>query len=161
MGSNRKKGLSRKSFLKKMGAASAAFSGIPILGTSADYRVILERSDVDAVIIATSDHWHERITSDALQAGKAVYLEKPMVQHVEEGKRLIRAEEESGQPLIVGSQRTSSIIYEKAAELLKAGRIGKLNFVEAYWDRLSAIGAWQYSIPTNAGEHNVDWDMYR
>lgn len=129
--------------------------------TSGDYRDILERSDVDAVIIATSDHWHERIASDSLMAGKAVYLEKPMVQHVDEGKRLIRSEKEAEQPLIVGSQRTSSIIYEKARDLLQAGEIGKLNFVEAYWDRLSAIGAWQYSIPPNAGVHNVDWNTYR
>jgi len=129
--------------------------------TSTDYRDVLERPDVDAVIVATSDHWHERITADALFSGKAVYLEKPMVQHLEEGKRLIEAEEEADQPLLVGSQRTSSIIYEKARDLLQAGEIGKLNFVEAYWDRLSAIGAWQYSIPPSAGEHNVDWETYR
>lgn len=236
MGSNRKNDLSRRSFLKKMGAASAAMSGLPILGrskprhveslhqkefpsgiksandkinialigaglmgqgdlatalqhsgiemvaacdlydsrltrcrelygdhvfTSKDYHYIIENSDVDAVIVATSDHWHERIAADALSAGKAVYLEKPMVQHLEEGRRLINSERESGQPLLIGSQRTSSIIYEKARELLQAGEIGKLNFVEAYWDRRSAIGAWQYSIPPNAGEHNVDWEMYR
>lgn len=131
------------------------------INTTTDYREILEQTDVDAVIIATSDHWHERITVDALRAGKAVYLEKPMVQHISEAKGLIEAEEASDLPLLVGSQRTSSIIYEKARDLLEAGEIGKLNFVEGYWDRLSAIGAWQYSIPPNAGEHNVDWETYR
>lgn len=131
------------------------------LFTTMDYREILEREDVDAVIVATPDHWHERIAVDALEAGKAVYLEKPMVQHIEEAERLIDAEQRTGIPLLVGSQRTSSIIYEKAGDLLRAGEIGKLNFVEGYWDRLSAIGAWQYSIPPSAGEHNVDWDMYR
>lgn len=129
--------------------------------TSNDYREILGRSDVDAVIIATSDHWHERIASDALEAGKAVYLEKPMVQQLSEARRLIETEERTGLPLLVGSQRTSAITYEKARDLFQAGEIGKLNFVEAYWDRFSAIGAWQYSIPPNTGEHNVDWRTYR
>ncbi len=129
--------------------------------TTKDYREILVRDDVDAVIVATSDHWHERITTEALQAGKPVYLEKPMVQHLEEGYRLIEAEKKSGVPLIVGSQRTSSILYEKTRDLIEEGEIGELNFVEGYWDRRSAIGAWQYSIPPSASEENIDWDRYR
>lgn len=129
--------------------------------TTRDYREIIERDDVDAVIVATSDHWHEQITADAMKSGKAVYLEKPMVQHVEEGHRLIEAEKQGSVPLIVGSQRTSSILYEKARDLLQEGEIGDLNFVEAYWDRRSAIGAWQYSIPPSASEKNIDWNTYR
>jgi predicted dehydrogenase len=128
--------------------------------TTKDYRDILSREDVDAVINGTTDHWHEQITSDALKAGKAVYLEKPMVQHIEEGHRLIEVEKETGTPLIVGSQRVSSIIYEKTRDLLQAGEIGELNFVEGYWDRQSAIGAWQYSIPPSASPENVDWETY-
>ena len=131
------------------------------LFTSNDYREVLDRSDVDAVIVATSDHWHERIATEALEAGKAVYLEKPMVQEISEARRLIEAEERTGMPLLVGSQRTSAITYEKARELFQAGEIGKLNFVEAYWDRFSATGAWQYSIPPNVGEHNINWQTYR
>ncbi|MEX0647788.1 MAG: Gfo/Idh/MocA family oxidoreductase [Balneolaceae bacterium] len=129
--------------------------------TTKDYREILNRDDVDAVIVATSDHWHERIAVDALNSGKAVYLEKPMVQHVEEGYRLIEAEKQTGLPLIIGSQRTSSILYEKARDLINEGEIGELNFVESYWDRRSATGAWQYSIPPSASQANVDWAAYR
>jgi len=128
--------------------------------TTMDYREIIERDDVDAVINGTTDHWHEQITADALKAGKPVYLEKPMVQHLDEGHRLIEVEKDTGVPLIVGSQRVSSIVYEKTRDLLQAGEIGELNFVEGYWDRQSAIGAWQYSIPPSASTGNVDWDTY-
>jgi predicted dehydrogenase len=126
-----------------------------------DHRELLSRKDVDAVIVATSDHWHERITADALRAGKPVYLEKPMIQNVEEGHRLIDVQRQTGVPLMVGSQRTSSILYEKARDLLAAGEIGDLNFVEGYWDRYSAIGAWQYSIPPSADARQIDWTRYR
>lgn len=126
-----------------------------------NYEEILERDDVDAVIIATSDHWHERIAVAALEAGKAVYLEKPMVKHVNEGANILNAADKSGVPFQVGSQRTSSILFEKVRDLVQEGAIGTLNFVEGYWDRFSAIGAWQYSIPPSASERNIDWQRYR
>lgn len=129
--------------------------------TTRNYEEILERDDVDAVIIATSDHWHERIAVAALEAGKAVYLEKPMVQHVDEGANILRAAERTGVPLQVGSQRTSSILFEKVRDLIQEGAIGTLNFVEGYWDRFSAIGAWQYSIPPSASANDIDWQRYR
>ena len=131
------------------------------LPVTKDYREILRRRDVDAVIIATSDHWHQRIAIDALQAGKAVYLEKPIVQKVDEGRPLVDAWKASGRPLIVGSQRTSNLLYQKARELVSEGAIGKLNFAEAFWDRYSAIGAWQYTIPPSASEREIDWARYR
>jgi predicted dehydrogenase len=95
-----------------------------------------------------------------MRAGKDVYLEKPMVHDLEEGERLRQVEKETGRVLIVGSQRVSSIVYEKAGELFRAGAIGTLNMVEARYNRNSAIGAWQYSIPTDASPETVDWDMF-
>jgi predicted dehydrogenase len=130
------------------------------LFTSRDYREILMRKDVDAVIIATPDHWHARIGIDAMDAGKDVYCEKPLVQRVEEGKEFVDAARKTGRIVEVGSQRVSSVVYQKAQDLLKAGAVGELNMIEAWWDRNSAIGAWQYSIPPDASPETIDWDRF-
>ena len=128
--------------------------------TTRDYREVLARKDVDAVIIATPDHWHRKIAVDAMNAGKDVYVEKPMVQLVDDGKEVIDTEKRTGRILQVGSQRVSSIIYQKAKELLERGAIGEINLVEAWVDRNSAIGAWQYSIPPDASPTTIDWDRF-
>ncbi len=128
--------------------------------TTRDHREVLARKDVDAVIIATPDHWHSRITIEALEAGKDVYCEKPMVQKIEEGKGVIAAQQKTGRMLQIGSQYVSSMVYHKAKELLKAGTIGEVNLVEAWLDRNSAVGAWQYSIPPDASPATIDWDRF-
>lgn len=121
---------------------------------------ILERSDVDAVINATTDHWHEKISINAMEKGKHVYCEKPMVQKSPEGHNIINMEKKSGLVFQVGSHYVSSIIHAKAKELIQAGEIGEINFAEAQIDRHSALGAWQYSIPPDASPETVDWDTY-
>ena len=118
--------------------------------TARDYREVLNRSDVDAVIVATPDHWHGRIATDAMKAGKDVYCQKPMVKKVEDGHMVIDAKESTGRILQVGSQRVSSILYAKAKELIHSGAIGEVHMIEAFWNRNSARGAWQYSIPPDA-----------
>jgi predicted dehydrogenase len=130
------------------------------LFTSRDYGEILARPDVDAVIVATSDHWHLKVAIDAMKAGKDVYLEKPMVQRLDEGQELIDATRTTNRILQVGSQRVSSIVYQKAKELYNSGAIGELSLVEAWWNRNSALGAWQYTVPPDASPQTVDWDRF-
>ncbi|MDO6439300.1 Gfo/Idh/MocA family oxidoreductase [Cyclobacterium sp. 1_MG-2023] len=128
--------------------------------TTKDYREILERADVDAVINATTDHWHQKISLDAMDKGKHVYCEKPMVQRSADGHEIIAKQKSTGLVFQVGSQYVSSIIHAKAKELLAAGEIGEINFAEAQIDRHSARGAWQYTVPLDASTDTVDWDTY-
>jgi len=128
--------------------------------TTRDYRELLTRKDIDAVIIATSDNWHARISIEAMNSGKAVYCEKPVVQKISDGLPVIAAQKKTGKPMQVGSQRVSSIVYRQAKELYKSGAIGQLNCVEASFDRQDALGAWEYTMPTDGSPQTVDWSRY-
>lgn len=128
--------------------------------TTRDYREVLARPDIDAVIIATPDHWHSRISIDAMNAGKDVYCEKPVVQQLDEGHAVIAAQQETKRIFQVGSQFVSSVVYKKAKELLSSGVIGELNFVDSTLLRRGPRSAWQYSIPPDASPQNIDWDRF-
>jgi predicted dehydrogenase len=132
----------------------------PQIVTTRDYRELLARPEIDAVIIATPDHWHSRMSIDAMAAGKDVYCEKPVVQQVEEGGAVIDSAKKHSRILQVGSQRVSSLVYQKARDLFRSGAIGTLNMIEAWIDRNSAMGAWQYTIPPDASPQTIDWDRF-
>jgi len=128
--------------------------------TTRDYREILAKKDIDAVLICTPDHWHQRIAIDAMNAGKHVYCEKPMIQKIEEGHAVIAAQKKTGKVFQVGSQRASSVAILEAKKHFEQGIIGELTYVEAYCDRTDAKGAWQYSIPTDASPATIDFDTF-
>ena len=129
--------------------------------TTKNHHEILDRKDIDAVIIATSDNFHSTIAIEAMHKGKAVYSEKPMVHYISEGLAEIKAQQETKAVFQVGSQRVSNISFQKAKELLAAGAIGQINSIEASFNRQSALGAWQYTIPLDASPQTVDWNQYQ
>jgi predicted dehydrogenase len=128
--------------------------------TTRDYNEILERKDIDAVIIGTPDHWHKQASIDAMKAGKDVYCEKPMIHLYSDGPEMIEASRKTGRILQAGSQRVSSVIYAKAKELLASGSIGQLNMITARWDRNSSMGAWNYTVPPDASTETCDWPRF-
>ncbi len=142
------------------GRLEAAKHKYPGIDTTKAYEEILDRKDIDAVIIATPDHHHRQISIDSMKAGKHAYCEKPMVHDIGEGKAVIEAQAKYNRIYQVGSQGLSSVGNAKAQELLQAGVIGELNYAEGFWARNSPTGAWQYPIPTDASEKTVDWARF-
>jgi len=130
-----------------------------------DYREVLSRKDIDAVIIATPDHWHAPIAIEAMKAGKDVYLEKPMTRTVEEAKKVYEVQQATGRILQVGSQTTSSDQWWKARKAIEDGMIGELLMSQGSYHRNSIEGEWNYKIDPNAGpnasgEDYIDWKMW-
>jgi predicted dehydrogenase len=128
--------------------------------TTRDYREILDRADVDAVIVASPDHWHAQMTIDALEKGKDVYCEKPMMHTIAEGLQMLEAQRRTRRILQVGSQFVSSMVYEKGRELFAAGALGQVNLIEGWTNRNSVMGALHWPIPKDATPETVDWDRF-
>jgi len=129
----------------------------PPPAVTGDYKEILARPDVDAVVIATPDHWHLQMTQEALAAGKHVYIEKPMTHRWEDGEAFIAAADKSGKLVQVGSQYTSMGCAQKATQLIKSGQLGQVTLVEGRFHRNTATGAWYYPIPPDASPATVDF----
>jgi predicted dehydrogenase len=132
-------------------------STIPV---TRNYKEILDRKDVDAVIIAVTDHQHRKVFLDACAAGKDVYCEKPMSHTVEDGFAMVEAAQKANRMVQIGSQRVSSILYAHAKEIYDSGKLGDVYSIEAYWDRNSPSGAWVYPIPPDASEQTIDWNAF-
>jgi predicted dehydrogenase len=132
----------------------------PSVPATRDYRSILDRKDVDSVLIATMDHQHRQIFIDACNAGKDIYCEKPMSHTVEDGFAMVEAAHKNNRMIAVGSQRVSSVLYAKAKEIYDSGKLGEVFSINAYWDRNSPSGAWVYPIPPDASEQTIDWKAF-
>ena len=132
----------------------------PSVPATRDYRTILDRKDVDSVLIATMDHQHRHIFEDACAAGKDVYCEKPMSHTVEDGFAMVEAAQKNKRMVAIGSQRVSSILYAKAKEIYDSGKLGEVFSINAYWDRNSPSGAWVYPVPPDASEKTIDWNTF-
>jgi predicted dehydrogenase len=132
----------------------------PSVPATRDYRTILDRKDVDTVLIATMDHQHRHIFEDACAAGKDVYCEKPMSHTVEDGFAMVEAAQKNKRMVCIGSQRVSSVLYAKAKEIYDSGKLGEVFSINAYWDRNSPSGAWVYPIPPDASATTIDWNTF-
>ncbi len=128
--------------------------------TTRDYRSLLDRKDVDAVIVAVTDHQHRRVVLDAVAAGKDVYCEKPMSHTVADGVEMVKAVQAGKRVFACGSQRVSSILYKKAAEIYASGRLGEVHYIEGHCDRNSPSGAWVYPIAPDATPQTIDWTAF-
>lgn len=131
----------------------------------ADYREILAMPDVDAVIVATPDHWHAQVALDAMGQGKDVYLEKPMCHTIAEVKQLTETVAETKRVLQVGSQTTSADQWWKAKKAIADGMIGKMIMSQGSYHRNSIEGEWNWPIDANAGpdgkgDDHIDWEMW-
>ena len=142
---------------KKQGQARA---DLPENSTYGDYRRMLERKDIDVVVIATPEHSHARLAIDALDSGKHVYCEKPMSRYLDEGFAIRDAVKRNNRVLQVGSQACSDLVWQKAAEKVKLGQIGRLIWAQTSFCRNEPTGEYNYSIEPEANDHTVDWRMW-
>lgn len=123
-----------------------------------DYREILDRADIDAVVIATPDHWHARPFLHACQAGKHVFVEKPLSLTVAEGRAMVNAARKSGIIALAGTQQRAGAHYRKAVEMIQAGRLGKIGLVETW--NYSDRGARAGQSPDAEPPPGYHWDQW-
>jgi predicted dehydrogenase len=127
----------------------------------AQYKALLERKDIDAVVLAPPDHWHLQMVLDALSAGKDIYIEKPMTHRIEDGPKMIEAVRRYNRVVQVGSQGRSSALQKKAREIVASGELGKVTKIVASYNRNSSAGAWNYPIPPDLKNGvNFNWEEW-
>jgi predicted dehydrogenase len=130
-----------------------------------DYRELLARTDIDAVVVATPDHWHATIALEAMDRGKDVYLEKPMCHTIDEARRLVDTAKETKRIVQVGSQTTSGDQWQKAKKAIADGMIGEMIMSQGSYHRNSREGEWNWPIDAEAGpeakgDNYIDWKMW-
>jgi predicted dehydrogenase len=136
--------------------AAIAKSGLEDVAAYGDFRALIERKDIDAVTLATPDHWHTLIAVAAMRAGKDVYCEKPMTLTIDEGKVFTRVAAETGRVVQVGTHQRSDLRFRLACELVRNGRIGKVRRIE------TRVGSNPKHKPLrpSAVPRGLDWDLW-
>lgn len=132
----------------------------PNLPTTRHYQELLERKDIDVILAAVPDFWHEQVVVDSCQAGKDIYCEKPMSHTVAEGFQMVQAAQSNNRIVQIGAQRVSSTLCAKAREMYRAGAIGDVTMIELSLGRNDPTGAWEYPPPPDLSPSNFDWDMW-
>jgi len=122
-----------------------------------DYRALLDRKDVDVLMIGTPDHWHTKMVIDACRAGKDIYVEKPLTLTVDEGKLLCRVVKETGRVVQVGTWQRSDWRFRLACEMVRAGRVGKLHTVIATTGQNPKGGPFRPEKPPKC----LNWDLWQ
>ena len=126
-----------------------------------DYRELLADKNVDAVCIATPDHWHAKQTIDALRASKHVYCEKPMTKTIQEAFDVVDAWKSCGCIMQVGVQSTSLPVWDKVNELLRSGKLGKVVQFQTEYFRNSKMGQWRYyKLTRNMSPKTINWSKW-
>ena len=128
--------------------------------TYGDYRKLLERKDIDVIVCSTVDHWHTKVSVDALNAGKHVYVEKPMTRYLSEAFEIYDAVKKTGKILQVGSQGCSDMKWHEAARLIQAGKIGPVVMSQGSYMRNNPKGEWNYAIQTWCTPGDTDWKTW-
>ena len=124
-----------------------------------DFRTLLEQKEIDAVLVATPDHWHAGITVLACQAGKDVYVEKPLAHSIREGRRMVDAARRYSRVVQTGTQHRSAPHIKHAAEIVRSGRIGPVHFVRV-WNYLNMSPDGVGQAADSAPPAGLDWDFY-
>lgn len=126
-----------------------------------DHRKLLERKDIDAVIIATVDNWHAQVSIDALEAGKHVFCEKPMTRYLAEAFGVYDTAKRTGKTYVIGSQGSMDPKWHKAGEWVRAGKIGPLVWGQGSYCRNNQNNSeWTYPVDPTATEQNLDWNRW-
>jgi predicted dehydrogenase len=126
-----------------------------------DYRKVLENKDVDAVVIATPDHWHARMAIDAMEAGKDVFCEKPMTHTIDEARQVSETQKKTKQIFTVGVQSTADPRWRMAHEMITAGKIGHVMQGQTSYYRNSLMGQWRYyPLSPDMTPQTIDWKMF-
>jgi predicted dehydrogenase len=133
-------------------------AGIDSANCYKDYEKLLERKDIDAITVATVDNWHAQVAVDAMNAGKHVYGEKPMARYLMEGFDIYDAQQKTGKVFVVGSQYCADAQVHKAAEWIKAGKIGQLAWAQGSYCRNNPKNdEWEFDADKELSEATVDW----